>query len=164
MKRELSPIVVLVCLAFVLLTSGCHWNGHLYPVQGPLVAQTPVPVYKATLTGLLKGNLSIRLGAGDVCTGKWKRVPPPPTSSPDSMTAVWDEVYGPGYYSKQVLFWGPFATATVTCKSGNILTVEMYVLNIHTPSPVEDLGVARDSHGNLYKLVFGPYGATGAVW
>jgi hypothetical protein len=159
MKRKLSPIVVLPCLLFVLLTSGCSWTGHFYPVQGPLAAQTPVPVCKASMTppfapGHLSGHLSVHFGHGDVCTGKWKEgnAEPISTSTPGSMAAVWDALYGPSFYNANVLGASGFASATATCKSGNILTVEMYNRNVDTHEPVDILGVARDSRGNLYKV------------
>ncbi|MFZ0820816.1 MAG: hypothetical protein WAM91_12160 [Candidatus Acidiferrales bacterium] len=158
MKAKLSLLLVFVCFL-----SGCIAIGHFYPVQGPLSAQTPLPVYSAKLTGAFNsGNISVDLGAGQTCKGRWVagRAEPAPngpsggSASPD-MPAVWDFVYGPGFYTAHVLGVRLFARALATCANGDTLTVEMYrrdnLGEIHTP--IEIRGVAKDNRDNIYKVV-----------
>ena len=158
MKAKLSLLLVLVCFL-----SGCMAIGHFYPVQGPLSAQTPPPVYSAKLTGAFNsGNISVDLGGGQACKGRWAagRAEPAPngpsgaTASAD-MPAVWDVVYGPGFYTAHVLGVKLFARALATCGNGDTLNIEMYRRenpgDVHTP--IEIRGVAKDNKNNIYKVV-----------
>ena len=152
---------------FVLLglfmMSGCSVHVRLYPVQGPLSVGTPVPVFSGKLTGLLNsGDVSFVIGDGEVCKGQWTRVVPVKTANQGAVTAsgpvsngmpaVWDTVYGSGYYVAHVLGAPLYAQAAITGNRGCVLNVEFY-----RPNPggeqVRILGVVRDSKGNIYKLV-----------
>jgi hypothetical protein len=153
--------VFFVLLALSLM-AGCSATLRLYPVQGPLSAQTPLPVFPGKFTGLVNsGNISFALGDGEVCKGLWTRVVPvkaakgetianPPSSG---MSSVWDTVYGSGYYVSHVLGAKLYAQAAITGDRGTVLSVEFY-----RPNPgserVHVFGVARDSKDNIYKLVF----------
>jgi hypothetical protein len=81
-----------------LLLSGCYRNIKLYPVKGPLAAQTPVPVLKAKLTGAFPPNqitlnpqglglsgISVTMPDGETGKGQWKSVRP--TKGPDGLTS-----------------------------------------------------------------------------
>ncbi len=145
------------------LMSGCTAAVRLYPVQGPLSVRAPVPVFSGRLTGLMNsGGVSFVVGDGEVCKGRWTRVVPVKTankgaakvSSPlsEGMPAVWDTVYGSGYYVAHVLGATLYAEAAITGDRGTVLDVEFY-----RPNPggeqVRILGVAKDSKDNIYKLV-----------
>jgi hypothetical protein len=145
-------------------TSGCIAFARFYPVQGPLSNQTPVPVYKAKLTGgFTSGSMSLNLGSGDVCKGSWAEAhtesPSPATGTPVppsamTMPAVWDAVYGQGFYVAHILGAKLFARAQATCQSGATINVEMYRRDSNRPdTPIEIHGVAKDSKDNIYKVV-----------
>ena len=54
------------------LVAGCvvMVPGHLYPVHGPLSAQSPLPVYGVVISGVLKsGTLKATLGGRETCSG-----------------------------------------------------------------------------------------------
>jgi hypothetical protein len=148
------------------LMVGCSATARLYPVQGPLMSQAPVPVFTGKFTGALNaGNISFVLSNGEVCQGRWTRIVPvkgaqgtqsaPPPASP-GMPAIWDQIYGPGYYVSHVLGMRLHGQASITGNRGTVLTVEFY-----RPDAVpEILGVAKDSNGNVFKMTFNAAGAS----
>ena len=141
-------------LLTVTLLSGCMVMvpGHLYPIQGPLASQTPPPIYKITLSGVLNsGTLSATVDNGEVCQGNWTQIKQDdPTAS--QMSAQWDAVYGPGFFVANVLGNPVFARAVLTSPKGTTLNVQFY-----DPKPGDItavIGIAQDSKGNLFKLTF----------
>jgi hypothetical protein len=150
--------VFFVLLALSLM-AGCSATFRLYPVQGPLSAQTPLPVFSGKVTGVLNsGNVSFALRNGEVCKGLWTRVVPvkavngtianPPSSG---MSSVWDTVYGSGYYVSHVLGAKLYAQAAITGSRGTVLSVEFYRPNPGSEQ-VHLFGVARDSKDNIYNI------------
>jgi hypothetical protein len=53
--------------------SACVKTATFYPIEGPMSAVRPVPELKARATGILgtKGDLTLVLPDGEVCTGRW---------------------------------------------------------------------------------------------
>jgi hypothetical protein len=158
MKTKLSLLIVLVSLM-----SGCSAMGHFYPVQGPLSAQTPVPVYTAKFTGAFNsGNISVDVGSGQTCSGRWVAGHAEPASTgstnganSNNLAAEWDTVYGQGFYVAHVLGARLFARAQADCGKGVTLSIEMYRRDNPTEevTPIEIRGVAKDTMGNIYKVV-----------
>lgn len=149
----------------VFILSGCRATGRLYPVQGPLSAQTPTPVLLAKLTGTFNsGSLSVVLVDGEVCKGPWATVPgvqvpksatTPNVAPPNSMSSVWDTVYGSGFYVSHVLGTRLYVQAVIPGNRGTILNLEMYRSDEKEPNSVSAIkGVAKDNKDNIYKLVF----------
>ena len=141
---------------------GCSHTYRFYPVQGPLAAQTPLPVLVAKLTGAISsGNISVVLSDGEVCKGHWAEVPRAKVpkgantaSAPEAngMSSVWDTVYGSGFYVSQVL-GSTNARAVASGDRGTILNVELHA----TPEGEKTLivkGIAKDNKGNIYKVVY----------
>ncbi len=123
-----------------LLVSGCV-AGHLYPVQGPLAAQTPPPIYRVRMDNL--DIVSFTLGSGDVCHGMWSNLPKEDPTSGD-LSAEWDLVYGKGFFLANVHGSIGIARAILTCTKGTTVNVEFSSTQ----------GVAKDSNGNVFKLTF----------
>lgn len=136
--------------ALLLVTTtlgGCmRAAGHLYPVQGSLSTDTPKPIYSFALTGgLSSGNMSATLQNDEVCSGKWTAIrQDDPT--PSDMAADWDSVYGPGFFTANVLEKSAFAHATLNGTQGTVLNVEF---NIQAA-----VGIAKDNRGDVFKLIF----------
>jgi len=160
-----------VVLLGVSVLPGCAATARLYPVHGPLSTQTPLPVYVAKLAhGLKSGNFSAILNNGEVCKGRWELVPPSNSSkgattagvpSANNMSAEWDTIYGPGFYSNEVLGADFYMRAVLTGNRGTLLNVEMFANQSPEPSARHDdpitrimKGVAKDNKGNTYNLVF----------
>jgi hypothetical protein len=145
---------------------GCSHTARLYPVQGALSAQTPLPVLVAKITtgALYPKDISVVLSDGEVCKGHWVIVPQAQISkgantasapATNGMSSVWDTVYGSGFYVSHVLGARAYAQAVATGDRGTVLNVEMYrPLDEHEKTPVDSIkGVARDNKDNVYKLV-----------
>ena len=159
MKSRL--VLWLLC---VPMLSGCA-TARLYPVQGPLSTQTPVPVYVAKFTGAFNsGNFSVVLADGEVCKGRWATVPRPNNASEataasaapaNNLSAEWDTVYGTGFYVAHVLGARLYARADLTGSRGTILNVELYKSDKVENATVGAIkGVAKDDKGNIYKVAF----------
>jgi hypothetical protein len=148
---------VLFLFCALPLLSGCYRLGRLYPVQGPLAAQTAPPIYAAKMTGAFNsGNITVTLANGEVCTGAWGLVSSKPTdagaASSVNWPKAWDTVYGSGYYTANVLGTPLHVRSALTGSKGTLLDVEMYRRDV--PGQLTEIhGVAEDNRGNIYKIV-----------
>jgi hypothetical protein len=154
---KLKLCVLLLGISVML---GCSRTYRFYPVQGPLSAQTPSPVLVAKLTGAINsGSISVVLSDGEVCKGHWAEVPRAQVSKgantaiapADSMSSVWDIVYGSGFYVSHVL-GARNARGVISGDRGTVLNVEMFA----TPEGEHTFvikGVAKDNKDNIYKVV-----------
>ena len=152
---------ILFLVAALLSMAGCAATARLYPVQVALSALAPQPVFPGKISGFVNsGSVSFTLTGGEACKGQWTRVVPMKTPTgatisdapaANGMPAVWDAVYGPGYYVSHVLGSSLYARAAITGSKGTLLDVEFY-----KPGTMHLFGVAKDSKGNTYKMVF-PY-------
>lgn len=151
----LCPLALLLCLACL---SGCMVPATFNPVEGPLAAQRPTPVYTTEVNNPIYGHLAIVLANGETFKGVWHFINRPgaalasDTSAPESAQDLehdWDFVYGPGYFRAHVLGALSYARAYLTGSAGSTAVVEVY--NEHDECG-EAQGVARDSHGNVYKV------------
>ena len=156
--KNSCPIIVLLSLSVLW---GCA-TARMYPVKGPLAAQTPPPVYSAKLSAVFdSGTFSAQLANGERFKGTVSPVLGTARKS-HSLAAEWDSVYGVGYFANKVLDAQYYLRGTVTGSNGTVLQVEMYkndsrpaLAAPHDQSVIIDMnGVAKDSNGNVYKLVF----------
>jgi hypothetical protein len=163
--KSLFVLAALLCASFL---SGCMRVAHLYPIQGPLAAQTPPPIYTGRITGVINsGSISAKLANGQQFSGKWRAKSAGALAKessagivpPFNLFAEWDAVYGPGFYTAHVLGAHLFARTTLAGKQGGTLQLEMISQPVQTgdptnPVPPEIRGVARDQTGNVYKVAF----------
>jgi hypothetical protein len=147
-------------IAISLLAPACSMRARLYPVQGPLSAQSPLPVIHAVFSGFVNtGKVSMVSLDGKTRTGQWNRVQEDPHSAQvSSMSADWDAVYGQGYFVSHVLGRWLYARAVIAGDNGETFHLEFIKLDSGRNDAIDPhiLGVARDTKGNLYKVVFGP--------
>jgi hypothetical protein len=152
-----SKIALLIALSTACLISECTaaFGQTLYPVQGPLAAQMPPPVFTAQLTGGNAGKISLHQVNGELLTGKWSSVkaafvnnktPGAPNSYPPqpNLAFAWDAIYGHGYFLANVL-GVEIGAASLTGNEGTVLQVEFFN---------GKFGVAVDNKGNVYKIVW----------
>jgi hypothetical protein len=102
--------LVLALLSICVVAGGAAAFGEtLYPVQGPLAAQAPPPVMKATFHGTTSGNFSLVQANGETFQAKWavatpsfasNKTPENPASylPQPNLASAWDTVYGQGYF------------------------------------------------------------------
>jgi hypothetical protein len=156
---------IVLALFGVCLLSGCNGNGRFYPVQGPLSMQAPPPIFAAKAAGFFKsGSITVFLNDGEVCKGPWKSItqlPAPTTGTaaaalpPADLSAAWDAVYGPGFYTAHILgrTQGFHAQSALTGNKGTTLQVDLF-RPVEPGNATEIRGVAKDNKGNIYKVVF----------
>jgi len=147
MNRRLMlsiPAAMMLCACALTRT------GYLHPVKGPLSTQQPPPVYAATASGILSGEITVKLPDGEICKGSWAFVP---GSSPGSALApAWDVVYGSGFYVSNVLGSKLYAHSGLSGDRGTHLELEIYKASNTERDPL--LGVAEDQDGNIFKVSF----------
>jgi hypothetical protein len=167
MTRLALSLLMTVALSGCILSVGVP--AHLYPVEGPAASQTPPPIYKLSLFMIAvvagTGRLSATLPDGEVCHGDLETLARNDPSS-RSMEPDWDRVYGQGFFVATLL-GKDRGRATLTSDKGACLHIELFNPHLHngsfaiarviTPEHSEYgvEGVARDEHGNLFKLTFG---------
>ncbi len=163
--RVRLAVVTLLCGCFL---SGCMRIGHFYPVQGTLAAQTPPPIYTGRITCVINsGGISAKLADGQQFSGKWQaqsvralaQETRPGVVPPFNLSAEWDAIYGPAFYTSHLLGAHLFARTTLTGEQGGTLEVEMISEPVETGNPKAGAapnvrGVARDEKGNVYKVAF----------
>lgn len=157
-----SKSFLFIVLLSVFLMSGCVQTAHLYPVRGPLFAATPSLILSAKVSGAFNsGTMTVVLSDSEVCKGPWALVPRTATpvgssaagaAGANEMSAVWDTVYGQGYFVSHVLGARLYARMVATGNRNTVLTVEMYRPDTTHVSSIQ--GVAQDNKGNIYKLAF----------
>lgn len=145
-------LILLLSLATTL--SGCvvALPGHLYPISSPWSGQNPPAIFPVRLSGVLNsGSISVTLKDGEDCRGHWSTVPQnDPLAA--AMSAVWDSVYGTGFFQANVLGDAAFARATLTGTRGTTLNVQFY---LRKPGAITTaVGVAADNQGDIFKLTF----------
>jgi hypothetical protein len=159
--RKLAPVFL---LSFFL--ASCHATARLYPVEGPLANQAPLPVFVGKISGALySGNMTVTGTQGEVFTGRWDTVKRPTksgdaagaTTKDEEMARLWDSIYGDGFYVAHVLGTRLYARASLKASNGNSLKVEFYRPENqgHGESLAATIkGVAKDDKGNVYKITF----------
>ena len=153
----MRQLILLLSLATTL--SGCvALPGHLYPITGPLSGQNPPAIYPVRLSVSVRlsvvlnsGAISATLKDGEDCRGHWAAVPQDDPSAA-AMSAVWDSVYGQGFFQANVLGNMAFARATLTGTRGTTLNIQYYLRN--PAAMTTAVGVAADNHGDIFKLTF----------
>ena len=158
---KISRALSLAALSVYFLSA--HAFGQkLYPVQGPLATEASQQIFAGKIRRpmfsagppflLLK---SWTLANGEVLTGKPKTAvattaaaPPPEGAKIDlpqpNLAFAWDIVFGEGFYVSKVL-GKKFGQGVFTSAQGTVLQVE---------SLTGQTGVAVDSKGNIYKMVW----------
>jgi hypothetical protein len=152
-------LCTLLCVC--ALSGFANANGEtLYPVQGPAAAQAPPPVMTAKFSGTNSGKFTLVQAHGESFQGQWAFVIPsfvsaktpqdPAAYLPQpNLAFAWDAVYGQGYFLAQVI-GTRIRRVVATGDHGTVIQVECLFADIHAGFN----GVAFDSKGNLYKVVF----------
>lgn len=163
--RNLLPVFGAAALA--VLATGCIVPGapqrlRMYPVQGPLAAPSRFQAITARASGLLSGTITVTLPDGEAFSGPWEPVISKEGSEGGAgaeapgktLAAEWDLVYGPGYYVANVLGSMYHMSATLKGDKGSTLEFEANRLRQGGDRSYDPLlGVARDSHGNVFKVI-----------
>ena len=137
------------CLALLLLSTGClpfSAPFHIYDVSaaGPT---SPIPCRVKVHFGWQSASITARPPEGEVFTATFAMNPEPPDRS---MAALWDRIYGGGYFEAKVLGSRQHFRVTLKGDQGHELQMEVHQPPGLDRSGVE--GVAVGSGGRLYKV------------
>ena len=155
----MKTTLVLVLLAICMISSvACAET--LYPVQGPLAAQAVPPAMTAKFSGSNSGKFALVHAGGESFQGKWtfvtasfvnaKTPQDPATYLPQpNLAFAWDAVYGQGYFLAQIV-GSRIRQVIAKGDQGTTIQVECLFADPHAGYN----GVAVDSNGNLYKVVW----------
>lgn len=144
----------------VIAIAACSTTATLYPVEGPLSKQQPLPVLTAAIDGIMgnTGGISLSLPDGEHCTGKWSSIAPMSVgfstatasgSATNGMGSVWATVYGSGF-SVRNLPGVNKGEAILVGDRGTVIQVEFYTGS----GTANGSGVAKDNKGNVFKVLF----------
>jgi len=147
-------------MLLLILVSGCSKTATLYPVEGPMSKQFPLPVITATVDGITgnTGNISLVLADGEMCTGRWSSVAPMSVSYSDisafgtaksGLSSAWATIYGSGF-SIANLPGVNRGEAMLVGNKGTVIHVEFYTGS----GTASGVGVAKDNKGNIFKVIF----------
>lgn len=149
-------LLIMLCLGLV----GCSTIATLYPIEGPLSKQSPLPTPIAKINGILgnTGTISLVLPDGEVCNGRWSSIAPMSTGfssgsasglATSGLSSTWATVYGSGYSLANVPGVNR-GEAMLVGDRGTVIQVEFYTGS----GTANGTGVAKDNKGNIYKVLF----------
>jgi hypothetical protein len=154
-------LIFAVLSVWMIAGSAPTFGQKLYPVQGPLAAQSTPPVFSGQIRRPMFGGQlptllkSWTVANGEVLKGKCAQVkasslnaktPGTPESYPPqpNLAFAWDAIYGQGYFAAHIL-GGKIWQGIFTGDQGTVLQVEI-LDGQH--------GAAVDNKGNVYKEVW----------
>lgn len=151
---------VLTVLAIAGASTACSTTATLYPVDGPLSQQQPLPVLTATVDGIMgnTGGISLLLPDGERCIGKWSSIAPMSVgystafasgSAANGLASAWATVYGSGFSVRNVPGVNK-GEAILVGNRGTVIRVEFFTGS----GTANGNGVAKDNEGNTYKVLF----------
>lgn len=156
------PIPFALALVTLVLAAAPASAQQMDPVKGPMSLRSPGPFYEGTMGGgtysyTIKSDFgrvrSFSYTDGETLKGKceWGTAPAAdataseaPDSTQQNPSAVWDLIYGQGYYAAHVA-GNKILRGTFKGDKGTVLEVE---------SLDNYVAVGADSRGNLYKIVW----------
>jgi len=116
--------------------------------EGPLAAKKPLPSIVATVDGITNntGGVTMSLPNGETCSGKWASAAPQYAGTVSLLTQ-YGAVSGFATGIKPGVNRGE---AFIACSQGTTMQAEFYTGS----GTANGYGVAKDSNGNVYKMIF----------
>jgi hypothetical protein len=135
-----------------VIIGGCSTTVNFYPVEGPLSKQKSLAVLVANADGINTntGNMVLTNANGAECRGRWSSV------APQMTTASWGTLftsYGAisGHSSSVTNLPGVNrGQAFLVCADNVKFDIEF----ITGSGTANGTGIAKDSEGNVYKMIF----------
>jgi hypothetical protein len=142
------------------LLIACSTTATLYPVDGPLSKNQPLPVLTASVDGIIgnTGGIFLTLPDGEQCNGKWSSLAPMSVgfstasasgATTNGMASAWATVYGSGF-SVGNLTGINKGEAMLVGNRGTVIQVEFYTGS----GTANGSGVDKDNKGNIFKVLF----------
>lgn len=153
MIYSMSRSSFLVVVGCAIVTGCMSADIAMYPIEGPYSKTVPLQVAKAKAIGVENnsGKLIATLPNGEKCEGKWSSVAPQFASA--STGSLWG-LYGGAVFGTSVttgIMPGVNkGQAFMTCSAGTTVEAEYFTGS----GTANGYGVAKDSAGNVYKMLF----------
>jgi hypothetical protein len=129
--------------------AACVNDIRLDPVTGPLSHQVPAPTIIVVYS---VHAFSVRFANGEVCRGDGSDFLVG-TVSESPLAQEWDTVYGTGFFLAHVLGMSVHRTVMLGDR-GTTVVLENAQVTPESKGTLLGIGVAKDSHGNVYKLSY----------
>ncbi len=155
-------ILPLLLAVFAALSTGCSLSvtAKLYPVKGPYSDQKPIPVLRAHVKDVQRnsGDVTLTLPDGEICSGSWSSLAPQQVSMTSmsgrgqitsGIQSAYATVYGTGFTVSNIPGINR-GTAFLVGDRGTTIEVEFFTGS----GTASGNGVAIDSKGNIYKVIF----------
>jgi hypothetical protein len=155
-------IITLLSVICALLLSGCSLSvtAKLYPVKGSYSEQKPLPILRALVKDVQRnsGDVTLTLPDGELCIGSWSSLAPQQVTMTSisgrgqitsGIQTAYTTVYGTGFSVSNVPGVNR-GTAYLVGDRGTTIEVEFFTGS----GTASGNGVAIDSKGNTYKVIF----------
>jgi len=142
----------ITALCTILLFISCTTTATFYPIQGPLSEQKPIPVLVANVDGIMgnTGNINLTMPDGEICKGKWSSAAGMQVSvGTVNLFSQYGSALGTGYSVTNAAGVNR-GEAILIGERGTQIEVEFYTGS----GTASGYGLAKDNHGNIYKLLF----------
>jgi hypothetical protein len=143
----------LFSLSLILVLAGCGFAipfrspVNLYPLQGPIADKKAVHVISGSeMATVFYDDYEFTFPDGETFSGPDSKIPARESGAKE-LASIWDSIYGPGFFVAHVLGAGYHGKAMLTGSKGTTLQVETIA---EIDGPLQ--GIAKDSHGNVYKV------------
>lgn len=140
-------------LTVALMTTACTASIDMFPVEGPFSERVPLPSASAVAHGITgnSGRLEITLPDGDTCTGRWSSVAPQMHSvTSGSLFGTYAAAAGFSAVTSGNVPGVNRGEAFAVCTHGTTVEAEFFTGS----GTANGYGVARDSRGNIYRMLF----------
>lgn len=160
--KDMKTTILVLALCFSLFSTGCSIaiTAKLYPVKGPYSEGLPIPVLNARVHDVQRnsGDVTMTLPDGEVCAGSWSSLAPQQVSvstmsGSARITSGIQTAYATVYESGFTVSNKPGVnrgTAYLVGTRGTTVEVEFFTGS----GTANGNGVAIDSKGNVYKVIF----------
>ena len=145
-----------VCTAVIgaCFVGACSQNQNvtLYPVQGPYSEQKPLPVLRAVAHNVQRnsGTIEVVMPDGEKCEGKWASAAGQVVGTVHTtLMSQYGPVTGFGTYSGTSGGTNR-GEAFLICDRSTTIQAEFFTGS----GTANGYGVAKDSNGNVYKMIF----------
>jgi hypothetical protein len=137
-----------ILIPIAIFVFGCSTTATLFPTEGPMSKQMPIPTIDAKVKGILgnSGDMYCTLPDGEVCKGKWSVVAPVSAGFVQgSLLGTYASAYGIQTSGKenrgQAMLFG---------NKGTSIEIEFLVGS----GTASGYGVAKDNKGNVFRVLF----------
>lgn len=141
-------------VACVIPLVGCmSTTVSMFPVAGPYSKQAPLPTIEAKASNIISnsGPMTVTLPDGQSCAGKWASVAPQQVlMTSGSLFSVYGSAAGFNTITSSNVPGINGGQAFMSCSGGTTIEADFFTGS----GTASGYGIAKDSAGNVYKMIF----------